>query len=1140
MAGEQEILKDIHYNNYIYLFNDPYDVVISKKRAFEKYTNQGANPFGANENDLYAGVDFYNSGDINISEGFLKALLPTTTVSTTNLSPAAIAADSNPIVFSDRGKRGDFPALVGADVNAEFGARGDSEPFELGFRAANVTFPTPTYPEYKFTNDFGYNPSKRHEFEINLQNGYSVSYNFENLENKNYDDFITTSYQLITQNLSDYGTNFDGLDLDKAKKANKILSGVGTNLFTNPGPYIYNLLDVAPSFLENVLYNIGVGASFAADPNFQPELTKDNLQNFKYSQKFYFGAYINDSDVTTDQTATLFNFYLTMISIPQGSISPVVPESVQDKYSVPYNDVRKKVFNCATKIGVPYDHKTLIEDDVNLKSYGVKNTAPTYQVHYNYYDSQYEPRVISLINSRVLNENALPSIYDLIYLPLQKELMETTFGLPSTYFSTTDINFSKLDSYFDNLSLLYTNYVQGAAVQNDDLDDFGSINVGSQKALQNITLSDWGNQLEDSDVFEVEPDNIFRTNKSLFLGNIELFGNEGFSFSPLQSKKTHIPKWLEEIKSGIYFSEKTMPYFNQAIELKDRFPFATTINIPQEKRGPIAKLFSKNNLLDAINTHAASLVVPNDGLDKNDPNVNEPFPKTYANFYGGMTNGYSYGKFNMYNEVKLKTFKMHFIKKSEKAVGAGEDYAAPDLFLDNFQSIGIETPKNVFIYSEDKTASTSGLMALLSQIKSEILISDLESFLTNGGFRSPRDIQQGKFAHQETLMYEIAKYEVVGSTEEYIQSVFLPIVNQDTLNYADTQVIPYKNYYYKIFAHKVIVGTKYRVKEIQVAGGANGVDLISPKRIFMPSHADFQPPGHLLFEHEYEIEPYLQFVRVPYYNAPMVNVQTDAVNLTRVEDFPPMPPQVQIVPYRGIDNKILFLFNNSTGDKKETVVPIRDSDRSLFDDCAVSQGVNLPSKDYLSEITFKNDDIAKSYTIFRTELKPTAYKDFSDEENAISFDTYSGQTSFVDNVVPNKDYFYTFRANDIHGKISNPTMVYQIKIISEKNVAPYLIVNALDPFLEQEKIIDKKLSTVKTFQKYLLLGLNRRQNKVAYPNLEFNDDDQAVGDYLSQPVAIDSKAFGKKYKLRVTSKQTGKKIDINIDFKNPKNIINDV
>ena len=166
---------------------------------------------------------------------------------------------------------------------------------------------------------------------------------------------------------------------------------------------------------------------------------------------------------------------------------------------------------------------------------------------------------------------------------------------------------------------------------------------------------------------------------------------------------------------------------------------------------------------------------------------------------------------------------MHFDNKPPNvgpSIYDGIDYENVDLFLNSFENINLESPKNVLVYTQNETAETStGLLELLSKLKSAKFIKDIEQQLIDGLMRTPLDIHKGEFAHEETLMYEIAKYEIVGDEESnYIQSIFLPIVNQNVVDYLDTQVIPYKNYHYKIFAHKVIVGTSYRTADFAYVG----------------------------------------------------------------------------------------------------------------------------------------------------------------------------------------------------------------------------------------------------------------------------------------------------------------------------------
>ena len=120
------------------------------------------------------------------------------------------------------------------------------------------------------------------------------------------------------------------------------------------------------------------------------------------------------------------------------------------------------------------------------------------------------------------------------------------------------------------------------------------------------------------------------------------------------------------------------------------------------------------------------------------------------------------------------------------------------------------------------------------------------------------------------------------------------------------------------------------------------------------------------------------------------------------------------------------------------------------------------------------------------------------------------QEFFEETILPNTKYYYTFRAIDIHNHISNPTQVYEVELIDEKG--------AVKPIIRLFDMEQKENKTsVKDCQKYIYLKPTLKQ-------LYYSDQPEVDGIFTSTEKP-------KKYKMRLTSKGSGKKIDINFSFK---------
>mgnify|MGYP001808230208 FL=1 len=119
-------------------------------------------------------------------------------------------------------------------------------------------------------------------------------------------------------------------------------------------------------------------------------------------------------------------------------------------------------------------------------------------------------------------------------------------------------------------------------------------------------------------------------------------------------KKTAYPQWINDLKTGVYFSANSYDLFNQALDKEFAFPYFIKVDIPTETVGPLAKIFKQNNLLDNLNSYVASKTLPTTGQDA-----------VYSDYYGSIVSGEAIGLNNAVDNLKLSNIKLILSPKPE-------------------------------------------------------------------------------------------------------------------------------------------------------------------------------------------------------------------------------------------------------------------------------------------------------------------------------------------------------------------------------------------------------------------------------------------------------------------------------------------
>lgn len=225
----------------------------------------------------------------------------------------------------------------------------------------------------------------------------------------------------------------------------------------------------------------------------------------------------------------------------------------------------------------------------------------------------------------------------------------------------------------------------------------------------------------------------------------------------------------------------------------------------------------------------------------------------------------------------------------------------------------------------------------------------------------------------------------------------------------------------------------------------------------------------------------------------------------KINDTPPLIPSISFTTYKNISNKILLNFNTTFGSIIDTPITILSSDAEKFTNLYSIQNRTD------SKLEFNTTDPLKSIQMFILNQKPFSYNDYQSVTPVEILMNSSFAKSVTLQIQPNAKYYLMFRSVDIHDLISNPSLVYEVEIV-ENSGAIYPILNVVN------FDTNKSYNTSKSFKKYINV-----QPSLEYMMLTKNEDETVS-------LGKNNSLWDQKYKIRVTSKKSGKSFDVNLSF----------
>jgi hypothetical protein len=279
------------------------------------------------------------------------------------------------------------------------------------------------------------------------------------------------------------------------------------------------------------------------------------------------------------------------------------------------------------------------------------------------------------------------------------------------------------------------------------------------------------------------------------------------------------------------------------------------------------------------------------------------------------------------------------------------------------------------------------------------------------------------------------------------------------------------------------------------------------------------------------IEPTIRIYQVPIYSKQLT-----------VLDNP--PPGIGVVPYqvKNQSQTIGFYIKLENFSTRTMTYPTAVTTEEIEIKANYLTSQNMLDIDTLN---FGTVSQPKEVEIYRLSSKPSAMTDFVgslvetksivlNDENSVNHQTYVSTCCFYEEkIATGHKFYYAFRfknENNIPGPWSP---VIQVEMIDDGGYK-YAI---FDSIIEKDlKTNEGKENPFKQFKKLLMIQPTIPQINMSYTeDIDFSQTAGEQFDNVQIASKVSDRPWNKRYKIRLTSKKTGKKLDLNIKY----NVISD-